>query len=87
MYRFAEADGISTAGSRGSADDSRQFGASRRSGSTTEFHAKKDWTLEFAARFRARSFANTMLIFTQHEKSFKLGLVPDPMPTHVANHK
>ncbi len=49
--------------------------------------SKKDWTLEFAARFRARSFANTMLIFTQHEKSFKLGLVPDPMPTHVANHK
>ena len=46
----------------------------------------EDWkrALEFAARFRSRSFNNTMLIAVQHAAAYQQGRVPDPMPTHVA---
>lgn len=46
----------------------------------------EDWkrSLEFAARFRARSFNNTLLIWTQHHAAFEAGLVPEPFPTYVA---
>ena len=40
--------------------------------------------LEFAARFRSRSFNNTMLIHVQHYAAFQQGRVPEPMPTYVA---
>ena len=43
--------------------------------------------MAFAARFRARSFANTILIFTQHQEAHELGLVPDPVPSHVAGYR
>lgn len=45
-----------------------------------------DWkrALEFAARFRGRSFGNTMLIAVQHYAAFQQGRVPEPMPTYVA---
>ncbi|MGK2876914.1 MAG: ArdC-like ssDNA-binding domain-containing protein [Nocardioides sp.] len=45
-----------------------------------------DWkrALEFAAKFRARSFGNTMLIAVQHYAAFQQGRVPEPMPTYVA---
>lgn len=45
-----------------------------------------DWrrALEFAAKFRSRSFNNTLLIWMQHAAAHERGLVPDPMPTHVA---
>jgi len=45
-----------------------------------------DWVraLEFAARFRARSFNNTMLIWLQHLTAFEQGRVTEPAPTHVA---
>ena len=48
-----------------------------------------DWkqALEFAARFRARSFNNTLLIFVQHEAAFETGRVPEPVPTYVAGFK
>ena len=48
-----------------------------------------DWAraLEFAARFRSRSFNNTLLIWTQHQSAFEAGRVPDPMPTYVAGFK
>ena len=48
-----------------------------------------DWAraLEFAARFRSRSFNNTLLIWTQHMSAFEAGRVPDPMPTYVAGFK
>ena len=38
----------------------------------------EDWkqALEFAARFRARSFNNTLLIFVQHQAAFETGDVP-----------
>lgn len=45
-----------------------------------------DWkrALEFAAKFRSRSFNNSMLIATQHYAAFQQRRVPEPMPTCVA---
>ncbi len=40
--------------------------------------------LAFAARFRARSFNNTLLIFVQHQAAFEAGPVPEPVPSYVA---
>jgi antirestriction protein ArdC len=49
----------------------------------------EDWkrALEFAAKFRSRSFNNTMLIYVQHYGAFQEGRVPEPMPTYVAGFK
>jgi hypothetical protein len=49
----------------------------------------EDWrrALEFAARFRSRSFSNTMLIYVQHYKAFEEGRVPEPTPTYAAGFK
>ncbi|GAA2963178.1 ArdC-like ssDNA-binding domain-containing protein [Microbacterium schleiferi] len=49
----------------------------------------EDWkqALTFAARFRARSFNNTLLIFVQHQAAFEAGRVPEPVPTYVAGFK
>ena len=46
----------------------------------------EDWkqALEFAARFRARSFNNTLLIFVQHQAAFEAGRGREPVPTYVA---
>ncbi|MBF4770443.1 serine/arginine repetitive matrix protein 2 [Nocardioides agariphilus] len=46
----------------------------------------EDWkrALTFAARFRSRSFNNTMLIYVQHYSAFDEGRVPEPTPTYVA---
>ncbi len=40
----------------------------------------EDWkrALEFAAKFRSRSFNNTMLIYVQHFNAFQQGRVPEP---------
>lgn len=48
-----------------------------------------DWrrALEFATRFRSRSFNNTMLISTQHFAAFNEGRVPEPVPSYVAGFK
>ncbi|CUR58149.1 Serine/arginine repetitive matrix protein 2 [metagenome] len=48
-----------------------------------------DWrrALEFATRFRSRSFSNTMLIYVQHYAAHQQGRVPEPMPTYVAGFK
>lgn len=48
-----------------------------------------DWrrALEFAARFRSRSFNNTMLIHVQHHAAYEAGRVPEPTPTYVAGFK
>lgn len=48
-----------------------------------------DWkrALEFAARFRSRSFNNSMLIAFEHHTAFVEGRVPDPVPTYVAGFK
>ncbi len=49
----------------------------------------EDWkrSLEFAARFRSRSFNNTLLIAVQHYAAFQEHRVPDPTPTYVAGFK
>ncbi|GAA4760240.1 hypothetical protein GCM10023350_53130 [Nocardioides endophyticus] len=46
----------------------------------------EDWTraLTFAARFRGRSFGNSVLIAAQHFAAYKEGRVPGPTPTYVA---
>lgn len=49
----------------------------------------EDWkrALSFAANFRNRSFNNTLLIWSQHQAAFELGLVTDPMPSFIAGYK
>lgn len=49
----------------------------------------EDWrrALEFAARFRSRSFRNTLLILTQHAAAYDAGLTTAPTPTHVAGYQ
>lgn len=58
-------------------------------GAVEKLVSSDDWkrALEFAARFRSRSFNNTLLIHTQHLVAFETGRVPEPMPTHVAGFK
>jgi hypothetical protein len=48
-----------------------------------------DWarTLSFAARFRSRSFNNTLLIWAQHQAAFEQGRVPEHTPTLVAGYR
>lgn len=61
----------------------------RLTGAVEQLVSGEDWAraLAFAARFRARSFANTILIFTQHQEAYGLGLVPGPVPSHVAGYR
>ena len=49
----------------------------------------EDWkrALEFAARFRSRSFNNSLLIWAQHSAAFEAGTVPEPVPTFVAGYQ
>ena len=49
----------------------------------------EDWkrAIEFAARFRSRSFSNTILIALAHAEAFEKGLVPNPYPTYVAGYR
>lgn len=49
----------------------------------------EDWkrVLAFAARFRSRSFNNTLLIHVQHYSAHLEGRVPHPSPTYVAGFK
>lgn len=48
-----------------------------------------DWikAIAFAAKFRSRSFLNTMAIWVQHQDAYEKGLVPSPEPTYVAGFK
>lgn len=58
-------------------------------GAVEQLVSGEDWAraLTFAARFRSRSFNNTLLIWAQHSAAFEAGLVPDPMPSYVAGYK
>ena len=58
-------------------------------GAVEQLVSGKDWrdALAFAARFRSRSFNNTMLIWVQHQVAFEAGRVPDPFPTLVAGYR
>lgn len=42
--------------------------------------------IEFAGRFRQRSFGNSLLIFVQHAAAFEAGRVSEAVPTHVAGY-
>jgi hypothetical protein len=61
----------------------------RLAGAVEQLVSGEDWrrALEFAARFRARSFRNTLLIFAQHEEAFEQGEVPGPEPSYVAGYR
>ncbi len=43
--------------------------------------------IQFAARFRTRSFNNTLLIVLQHAEAFEAGRVPTAEPTYVAGYQ
>lgn len=47
-----------------------------------------DWlnALRFAAKFRTRSFLNTLGIYIQHQQAFQKGRVPEPTPTLLAGY-
>ncbi|MBS1698387.1 MAG: serine/arginine repetitive matrix protein 2 [Actinobacteria bacterium] len=56
--------------------------------SVQELVSGEDWrrAMEFAARFRTRSFNNTLLIWAQHVEAYEQGRVPTPTPTWVAGY-
>ena len=58
----------------------------RLTAAVTALVTGEDWrrAMEFAARFRSRSFNNTLLISVQHYAAFEQGRVPAPGPTYVA---
>lgn len=49
----------------------------------------EDWkrAMEFAAKFRSRSFGNSILIYVQHLEAYEKSRVPHPTPTHVAGYR
>lgn len=49
----------------------------------------EDWlrAVQFAARFRSRSFQNTLAIWVQHQDAYGKGLALEPFPTYVAGFK
>ncbi len=61
----------------------------RLTASVDLFVSGEDWkrALEFAARFRARSTGNTLLIFAQHLDAYEQGRVTSPVPSYVAGYK
>ena len=58
-------------------------------GAVEQLVSGEDWAraLAFAARFRARSFSNTLLIWAQHQAAYEAGRVPEPMPSYVAGYR
>ncbi|TXH43017.1 MAG: serine/arginine repetitive matrix protein 2 [Actinobacteria bacterium] len=58
-------------------------------GAVEQLVSGDDWrdALAFAARFRSRSFNNTMLIWVQHQVAFEASRVPEPFPTLVAGYR
>lgn len=61
----------------------------RLAGAVEQLVTGEDWAraLSFAARFRSRSFNNTLLIWVQHQAAFGQGRVPGPYPTLVAGYR
>ena len=61
----------------------------RLTGAVETLVSGEDWAraLAFAARFRSRSFNNTLLIWVQHEAAFEAGRVPNPVPSFVAGYR
>ncbi len=63
--------------------------ASRLEAAVEELTTGEDWirAITFAARFRSRSFGNTLLICSQHVAAYVEGRVTAPYPTYVAGYK
>lgn len=61
----------------------------RLTGAVERLVSGPDWAraLAFAARFRSRSFNNTLLIWLAHAEAFEQGRVPEPFPSYVAGYK
>ena len=61
----------------------------RLEGAVGRLVSGEDWVaaIRFAARFRSRSFNNTLLIWSAHEDAYANGRVPDPFPSYVAGIK
>lgn len=61
----------------------------RLTGAVEQLVSGEDWSraLAFAARFRARSFSNTLLIWAQHAGAYEAGRVPEPVPSYVAGYR
>lgn len=61
----------------------------RLTGAVESLVSSDDWrrALSFAARFRSRSFNNTLLIWVQHLGAFEKGLVPESVPSLVAGYR
>lgn len=61
----------------------------RLTGAVEALVSGDDWkrALEFAARFRAKSFNNTLLIWVQHLDAYEAGRTAAPEPTFVAGYK
>jgi hypothetical protein len=61
----------------------------RLTGAVGQLVSGDDWkrALEFAARFRSRSFNNTLLIWAQHLDAFEQGRVEVAEPSYVAGFK
>ncbi|WP_075889524.1 ArdC-like ssDNA-binding domain-containing protein [Actinomyces provencensis] len=58
-------------------------------GAVEQLVSGPDWAraLAFAARFRTRSFSNSLLIWAQHAAAYEAGRVPEPFPSYVAGYK
>ncbi|TLP92743.1 ImmA/IrrE family metallo-endopeptidase [Nesterenkonia salmonea] len=61
----------------------------RLAGAVEQLVSGEDWqqAMAFAARFRSRSFNNTLLIFAQHQDAYEKGLVGEPSPSYVAGYR
>jgi len=61
----------------------------RLTGAVGSLVSGEDWkrALTFAARFRSRSFNNSLLVLVQHQANFEAGRVPEPMPSFVAGYR
>ncbi|WRS29194.1 ArdC-like ssDNA-binding domain-containing protein [Actinomycetaceae bacterium MB13-C1-2] len=58
-------------------------------GAVEQLVTGEDWirALTFAAKFRTRSFNNTLLIWAQHMQAYEEGKVDQPFPTYVAGYR
>ncbi|WP_240756432.1 ImmA/IrrE family metallo-endopeptidase [Micrococcus luteus] len=66
-----------------------QWPLTRLTAAVDQLVSGEDWkrALEFAARFRAKSFNNTLLIWAQHLDLYEAGRTSAPEPTFVAGYK
>lgn len=86
MGRWTQADAEAAAAAR----DAKLEEAHKRLATAVDAMASGDGyrrAIEFAARFRTRSFNNTLLIMLQHAEAYRAGRVPSPEPAFVAGYQ